>query len=336
MGQSWKVINLDKRVSFGVWGKLGQFLFGLPDGLAKSIGGSIPDRDTMLLPFRPGEVSEEGDEDYPPVRFSKPATQSTALLLSLPVELIHEVYLELELFADVMCFSVTCQTLWAIGGDHVYRHIIARATPYSWAGDRVLCVGEHLHNGHIPAGLLTSEEQDELLWDGLEVVTLFHYPFEQISSRGFQEYDVCQGDFRKRLGYGKERRILYKLCNFDSPEGLPLPTVVLRNLSQQQYVCESALLALKSKHAASGRALGRELAQVGLGEILMTRICLSSDPSASLAWDGAINRGVWAGDRFDTVDEEEFLRGAVDGAWKDVSGEVLKDLEAIWAAEFGF
>ncbi|KAJ7162925.1 hypothetical protein C8R46DRAFT_331170, partial [Mycena filopes] len=347
IGQYWKIINLDKGVTFGFLGKLGEFLFGMPYGLERSIrgGSKLPDRDAMVLPFKPGEVFREGHNWGPtpraPLLFPKTATQSTALLLSLPVEIIHAIYMEMEIFEDVVCFSVTCQTLWAIGGDHIYRHITARAAPHSWAGDRVLCVGncvgDYLQNEDIPAGLLTPEEQDELLWDGDDEEdggTLYQYPFEQISFRGVQKHDVL-GDVHERLGYyDMEIMVFFSLCKLDSFKA-PLPSlVVLRNLSQQQYVRESALLALKAKHAASGRELGRQLARVGLGEILMTRICLSSDPSASLAWNGAINRGVWAGDRFDTVDEEEFLRGDVNDAWTDVSGEVLKDVEAIWVAEF--
>ncbi|KAJ7162920.1 hypothetical protein C8R46DRAFT_1352757 [Mycena filopes] len=343
MGQYWKVINLDKGVTFGSWGQLGEFLLSLPDCLEKSIrgGSTLPDRDAMVEPFKPGEVFREGYNrepiiSIPALFFSPTAIQSTALLLSLPVEIIDAIYLEMRTLEDVLCFSVTCQTLWAIGRDHIYRHITARVAPHSWVGDRILCVGDYLQNADIPVGILTPEEQNDLLWDGDDEEdggTLYEYPFEQISFRGPQIW----GDSHRRLGYHTfETMVFFKLCMLDIPEPSPPPSlVVLRNLSQQQYVRESALLALKAKHADSGRELRRKLAHVGLGEILMTRICLSSDPSASLVWDGAIHRGVWAGDRFDTVDEEEFLRGDIDGAWTDVSGEVLGDLEAIWAAEFG-
>ncbi|KAJ7187802.1 hypothetical protein C8R46DRAFT_1052616 [Mycena filopes] len=336
MGQYWKVINLDKGVTFGSWGERGASLLALRDCLEKSIrgGSKLPDRDAMVKPFKPGEVFREGSKrgpnPSPTLFFSKTATQSSALLLnSLPVEIIDAIYLEMEVLGDVLCFSVTCQMLWAIGRAHIYRHITARAAPYSWAGDRVLCVGDYLENENIPDGLLTLEEQYKLLWVGDDAKgsrTLYEYPFEQITLRGPQIW----GDSHRRLGYhGTETIVFFRLCMLSIPEPPRPPTpslVVLRNLSQQQYVRESALLALKATYAVSERELARKLAHVGLGEILMTRIRLSSGPS---------NRGAWAGDRFDTVDEEEFLRGDIDGAWTDVSGEVLMELEAIWAAEFG-
>ncbi|KAJ7162913.1 hypothetical protein C8R46DRAFT_1101854 [Mycena filopes] len=343
MEQCWKIMNIDKGVTYESWENLGNLLFHLPRGLDRSLRAfKLRDRETMLLPFKPGEVFREGDEERPTLRFPKAATQSTrnpTALLSLPVELIHAVYSELNLqpanVANVVCLSVTCQTLWAIGSDYIYRHIAARAALHSWAGDRVLCVGDYLLLEDIPDGLLTPQEQDEFLVDEDVQESLYEYPFEEISPNGLQEDEVCgDADLHERIGSDKTHVLFKELCNLDSPpSALPSP-VVLRNLSRMQFVRESALLALKAKHAASGGALSLKLAHVGLGELLMTRICLSSSPSPSLRWNGPIHRGIWAGHRFDVVDEEEFLQEVIGGTWTDVSSEVLRDLEAIWTAEY--
>ncbi|KAJ7916003.1 hypothetical protein B0H13DRAFT_2323860 [Mycena leptocephala] len=113
----------------------------------------------------------------------------------------------------------------------------------------------------------------------------------------------------------------------------PLPPAhptVLRNLSRQQYVRESALLELKAKYAEVKNYHGKGILQnVGFGEVLMTRICLSSDPSVSMSYDWTHPSG--AGDRFDIVPSSECLE---DTTWLDVSNEVLKDLEEIWRSEY--
>jgi hypothetical protein len=90
-------------------------------------------------------------------------------------------------------------------------------------------------------------------------------------------------------------------------------------------VRESALLELQAKYAEA-----KILQKVGFGEIIMTRICLSSDPSVSMSYDGAIHRGMWGGDRFDIVARSEWH----DPTWTDASDEVLKELEEIWRSQY--
>jgi hypothetical protein len=77
-----------------------------------------------------------------------------------------------------------------------------------------------------------------------------------------------------------------------TPPAPPAHPTVLRNLSRQQYVRESALLELKTKYAEVKNYHGKGILQnVGFGGVLMTRICLSSDPSVSMSYDGPIHRG---------------------------------------------
>ncbi|KAJ7325769.1 hypothetical protein DFH08DRAFT_711088, partial [Mycena albidolilacea] len=74
---------------------------------------------------------------------------------------------------------------------------------------------------------------------------------------------------------------------------------------------------------------------VGFGQIVLSRICFSTDSTVAMAYEGDIHRGVWVGDRFDIVGSEwlEGLEGAV--GWTDVSDEVLAEVEAIWRSEYG-
>ncbi|KAJ7046462.1 hypothetical protein C8F04DRAFT_988200, partial [Mycena alexandri] len=75
-------------------------------------------------------------------------------LINLPVEVIHEIYRSIVLLVDVASLSTTCQILWEIGREHIYRHLAAAAARSSWAGDRIACVGDYLWNDDIPANLL--------------------------------------------------------------------------------------------------------------------------------------------------------------------------------------
>jgi hypothetical protein len=210
----------------------------------------------------------------------------------------------------------------------MYRQIESIAPSYSWAGDRILCVGDYLKNEDIPEKILTPEEMDEFTDGGQD--TLYEYPFYQVNGAGFsmrQFWRECGVQTRliKNAYSRNDSAALNHLCSFDYTPPPPAHPTVLRNLSRRQYVRESAMLELQAKYAEA-----KILQKVGFGEIIMTRICLSSDPSVSMSYDGAIHRGVWGGDRFDIVARSEWH----DPTWTDASDEVLKELEEIWRSEY--
>ncbi|KAF9012040.1 hypothetical protein BDQ17DRAFT_1345320 [Cyathus striatus] len=68
--------------------------------------------------------------------------------------------------------------------------------------------------------------------------------------------------------------------------------------------------------------------------MLFARICWSSDDSVSMAMPYGVPhivRGIWAGDRFDVVrvdNVEAFVEGE---EWVDVTGELKKHVETIFA-----
>jgi hypothetical protein len=250
------------------------------------------------------------------------------VLVNLPTETIQEIYSHLELFVDIVCLSTTCQVLWEIGRANMYRRIESIAASYSWAGDRILCIGDYLKNKDIPEKILTPEEMNEFTDDGQN--TFYNYPFYTVSGVEFSMgrlWSKCGVETRLlKDAYPRSSfAVLSHLCSLDyTPPPLMHPTV-LRNLSRRQYVRESALFELQAKYAET-----EILQEVGFGEIVITRICLSSDPSVSISYDGPIHRGVWAGDRFDIVASSEWH----DPTWTDASDEVLEELEKIWISEY--
>ncbi|KAJ7670190.1 hypothetical protein DFH06DRAFT_1180202 [Mycena polygramma] len=333
MGQYWMVVSLDSRQTFGHWGKLGEFIHGVPKCLELWLQATpkLPDCDSLVRPFKPGQILQKARGQQPELRYpvtAAPASNALAFT-NLPADMIHEIYSHLPRFVDVVCLSSTCQALWEIGRPHIYSLIVSAAAEYGWAGERILCAGDYLENADIPEGILTEEEMAEFTNDGDN--TLYDYPFSGTrDGNGFDMWDMWMAcGVPKRLekdwdGY-RCLPLLGALINKSyRPPPLALPRV-LRNFTRQAYVRESALLELKARYA--GTRIARS---IGFGSALMTRICLSSDPSASLGWDGPIHRGAWAGDRFDIVESSEWH----DETWLDASDDVLKDVEDLFRAEY--
>ncbi|KAJ7465052.1 hypothetical protein FB451DRAFT_1138366 [Mycena latifolia] len=347
MGQYWKLVNVDKRQTFGNWGKMGEWFFGgSPLQPSLSTIPKLPACDDLLFPFKPGAMFLEHVSH--PLYFPKTAPPSSTALLNLPVETIHEIYSHLEDLADLFCLSMACQFLWEIGRREIYRHLASLAAGRSWAGDRIICVGDYLENDDIPESILTPEEEEEFTGEGEDedgevfALTLYSYPCARVPED--MRFDLSsvlsKANILERLEGASWRsggsffmmRTLHALCDTRyraKPVARTQPGV-LRNLSRCQYIRESALFDLKDR-TQDGMP---EINRVDLGDVVLSRICFSSDPSIAMSYDGGIHRGVWAGDRFDIVDGE-WLQGSDDDAsWTDVSDEVMKEVEAIWWSEY--
>ncbi|KAJ7505855.1 hypothetical protein B0H11DRAFT_1708027 [Mycena galericulata] len=327
MGQYWKLLNLDRRQTYGRWGKLGECFFsGAPNCLNDSLRTptKLPDCDSLIFPFKPG------------------ASPDAIALVNLPVETIEEIYSNIDDLPDVFCLSMTCQFLWEIGRQDIYRRVSIMAASYSWAGDRIICVGDYLSIEDLPANLLTPEEEEEFLMmmpedeeypEEDEDHRLYSYPFDVIGRRRgrFTMHDVLiyHGIYERFAENWRSLGILRSLCDFEYKTPAPTESAVLRNLSRHKYVTESALTAWREGVQAKIKAVKG----VGFGDIVFSRICFSTDPSVSMAYDGDIHRVVWAGDRFDLV-ASDWLEELDNAAWTDVSDEVLKEVEAIWRSEY--
>ncbi|KAF8491949.1 hypothetical protein BU17DRAFT_30269, partial [Hysterangium stoloniferum] len=62
---------------------------------------------------------------------------------------------------------------------------------------------------------------------------------------------------------------------------------VIRNMSKKEYIRESRITA------------EARLDEMYVTQAILSRICWSHDPSSSMAYQGDIHRGTWAGDRID-------------------------------------
>ncbi|KAJ6514223.1 hypothetical protein C8R47DRAFT_1090653 [Mycena vitilis] len=361
MGQYWKIVDLDKRQTSGGGCKLGEFFF---DGTsAKSLESRlwppkiVSDVEAVIPRFIPGgrygPDDTPDDTDGPALYFPKTAPRplDAAVLVNLPAEIAHEIFSYLSDIYDLLCLSAACQVLWEIGREHVYRHISAIVARYSWAGDRIICVGDYLASDDIPEALLTASERAELLHYEPEERdhedeeaeenserALYGYPFQEAARRFDQEGLSIRSGIYERFGWASKRFYNMDFFNGSSRDMhvimdlfnghkfvLQPPKVIriLRNLSRRQYVRESELVDL------TVRCPG-----VGLGNIVLSRICLSSDDSIAMRYDGGIHRGAWAGDRLDIVAAEWLTELGEDPSWTDVTKEAVEEMENICEADY--
>ncbi|OBZ76191.1 hypothetical protein A0H81_03968 [Grifola frondosa] len=210
-----------------------------------------------------------------------------------------------------------------MGISHV--NILLAAMAARWAGDRVICLTENTRNEDLPSTLLTEAEKQELSevhWSyPSDLFGLVCDRFKKPTRYSGAAFHV----FTAQLGRLESQRF-DMLSIPDYPND---PPWVLCNLSKGEYFRAEAVRDLTG-HAFIG-PFKRNRTGVGLGEILLFRICLSP---ASM-YKGNIRPGVWAGDRFaiTTVRGMERLRGTA--AWKDISEEITKELLAIVEDTYG-
>ncbi|KAK7030561.1 hypothetical protein R3P38DRAFT_2928123 [Favolaschia claudopus] len=243
--------------------------------------------------------------------------------------MLHEIYAHLKLVADshtnflldILCLSATCQGLWEVGRPTMYRQIQRIASSFPWNGHRIICIGSHLDNCDIPENVfVTPEEEAEFTNDG--ETPLYEVNFATVEGKPFN-----LGWMFVKLGqrwprYHYRIRNISAICHltFYSPPPPMVRPTVLRNLTRKEYYLAVAVR----------NELAERLQEVGMSEALMPRICLSSDPSVSMSYDGAFHQGAWVGDRYDIVSSAEWQDAT---SWTDVSDHVLKDLEDIWKSE---
>jgi len=175
----------------------------------------------------------------------------------------------------------------------------------SWAGDRIICLGDYHED--LPDGMLSISEQEELdRADEGKEMTLYAFADEH-----YQSVDGISAFNRPRLSGGHW---------------------ILRNLSKYEYVREEAVKVA----SVEGMGNNRSSNKIGLGQVVLSRICWSTDDSCAMSYyDEDIHRGVWAGDRFDITTINQVVVKDSEKQWTDVSDKVEKEMTEIWVGEYG-
>ncbi|KAI0057634.1 hypothetical protein BV25DRAFT_1830884 [Artomyces pyxidatus] len=251
-------------------------------------------------------------------------------LRKLPVEIIDCIFHELsDDLVSVICFCLAHKFLLAVG----QTTIDACHRERTFAGTRIICIGSGDATDDLPEDLLTDEEFKEVTSvildpDNNEPVKNGLYALSSCTQRyrKLERQEDVPNSFLYRLPE-HERISLEALMkpNYSSPHPW-----ALFNLSKHEYVRADAVAELGGYSASD--PLRDCHAEVGLGSVLLGRVCWSSDSSISMPYDGNLHRGVWAGDRF-KISPLIFKPGEEE-QWKDVSEEVVAELIAIWKAEY--
>jgi hypothetical protein len=218
------------------------------------------------------------------------------------------------------------------------------------ANKPLICVGDYTSCDppDYPDNFLTAELSAELsagLGEGWESgpVNLYHLSedrFEKHHFTPFKDYTVWPQNSKLSDIVSKELKFfppherhqiqrLGKNIDFRHFLGNNLTCWVLRNLTTQEFVKSTAVAVAPHLHK------GHKIFGLGFGEVLVARICWSSDPSCAMPYEGDIHRGVWAGHCFDIVSLATLKAEDPELTWRDVSEEVMQEVGAIWESEFG-
>ncbi|EIW75259.1 hypothetical protein CONPUDRAFT_169644 [Coniophora puteana RWD-64-598 SS2] len=309
MGQYWMFLNLDRHEQVGGLGKLGEF-FG--DG---STNRSIATRLCRLRPLPKIPRIQPSEVESTNIEFPKRG------LLALPNEILLHIADVVRSSTDLVCFAATCHRFWYLCSPAIETAM----KTVSWAGCRIIGLGDYMQNDDLPAGMLTDAEQAAL--GGLkpdedgERPSLYNharenYPDAIVSSSFSRVRNAYLRPLEKRGIKGAPMAAIERMCT-------PVEPTVLRNLSKKLYVSAAAIDALNKEIS---QKFDGEWAYT-LGDALVGRICWSSDPSCSMPENcDDITRGPWAGDAFDMTSMEIFQKEADFSQWVDAKDEVCEAL----------
>ncbi|TFY70225.1 hypothetical protein EVG20_g2775 [Dentipellis fragilis] len=302
MGQYWCLINLDKRQSMFL-GKLGGNFSCSFVSRSVTLGRIPPVR---LLPYL----------EHPP---GSPSPNKVTGIDSLSNETVDEVFENLPNFVECLRLALTSRRYWNLARRHIRRNIELHLQHLSWAGDRVVCLGDYADVNDYPPALQNAED-----FRGVNLYHLareeFRYP-PDLGTCGTLGGYVLHHELGKCLWGTKGGLMVARpiLVDCVTEEDVEMCALVLRNLSKHEYVRYDALLPLDSL------ASDKWGCQVDLALAAQSQICWSSDPSIAMCYEGGLHRGAWAGDRLDIAPVEELkeLENGQDGevvVWTDRLG----------------
>ncbi|OJD29702.1 f-box domain containing protein [Diplodia corticola] len=331
------------------FGTISDILFnGSAGGLVKLLAVPVPpahyySTHGRLSPGRPSaKRKHENLEEQPARDWKRPKVQRGSQLQerkrtgihTLPTEL-HDLIIDHLDMEDVFNLCISNRYFWNIGLGRIRDYIMSHLG--TWAGERIVCVGEGVHVGDYPPAMYTDDERVRNR--------------EQLDEMTLWEFQECEGfnqvvrvrvpdTFYRQLKHPDTASSLRQLGSYAScvlaearpdlrsfyPDDQPW---ILRNLTTKEYV-RSEAIALEPEHIH-----GPHIDYIGFGEVLVSRICWTADGTTIGMESKNIRRGVWAGHRFDITTLARHNKETKKGDWRDISKEVAEELAEIWETEFG-
>ncbi|OBT65319.1 hypothetical protein VE03_04574 [Pseudogymnoascus sp. 23342-1-I1] len=277
------------------------------------------------------------------------ATHTPATFCDLPRELHELIFGFVKCLEDLTCFGLTNTYFWDISHGIIQSRFASELG--TWAGKQIVNVGDYTKPGDYPPGLFSPEEEKNLTnkqfqyYDGvgeqhLTPLTLYHLTessdFEMVEAKDIstQSTRLLGGCMMRCKNSPTDSRIVRskskEITHDNDSAFLPRDQAwILRNLTTKEFVTAIGI-ALDAKYID-----GPFISCIGFGEVVMSRICWSSDPSISMTYTGEIWRGVWAGHRFDITTVSRHEESTKNEKWMDVSKEVAAEIAAIWESEYG-
>ena len=304
-------------------------------------------------PHSAGDITKSEPKQRNPIcgdKTTSSVSKSTCELSSLPVELLDAVYQNLDI-EDIFFLGIQSQYFWNVALRHIWTYCTYPCG--SWAGQRILCVGDEAESEDVPPNTLSESEEEELRngFDNDELddedkddpyytgpINLYRvanaryqtvrawseaFPLLMSSPAVLREWSRLPGHFRAQI------RADLALCNLSNlyPDEQPW---ILRNLTTHEYV-RSEIFPIMREYIH-----GPSIDFLGFGEVLLSRTCWGTDGCWPRSQVVGVRHGVWAGHRFDIVPldkHEQDSSRCTD--WKDVSEEVMSEVDQIWFAVTG-
>ncbi|EED85118.1 predicted protein [Postia placenta Mad-698-R] len=178
MGQYWMLANLDKRETFGMWGKLGEFFYSDFTKLVEFILTPYPhpSPDSVLAKHKPYVRTME--------------TGKALGRLDLPGEILYFIFDNITSFQDALFLTLANPLLEPFGHRRMYELICL--CQQRWKGDRIICLGDYARDDDLPKGLLSETELQELQ-DKLE--ELQDRQLEELQDKQLNLYDHMSEDW---------------------------------------------------------------------------------------------------------------------------------------------
>lgn len=355
MCQYWYILSMDD-YQYLSCRKLDEFLLNKEANRLVDLF-AVPVKPSLLqLLYATRPLNDNSRIEPSPIQTKlNPPCQIQSHLAAIPDELILMIFHSLDLLS---CFrlSLVSTRLWRIGWPFFQLKIMEVMSP--WAGKRIICLGDEYEPNDLPAGFLTTEEEN-IVKEGLDDHET--YPDEGIDRGSGDLLNLARGRFEEVNGEvkpceelhrplpGEAEYVFYSKYSepWESPltaleEAEQLPNSLLTQVNSLAYrwksgdyypQTESWILrnlttaeivqgdVLYKAFGGSGRPEGLNLGYPGFGEAIMSRICWSRAASSG----ACSNRGVWAGHRFELCTGKVHALNS-DIGWNDVTSEIIKEL----------
>ncbi|KNZ75582.1 hypothetical protein J132_02523 [Termitomyces sp. J132] len=364
MGQYFQVHNIDNATPVetsmsGKWSEnfwasnqdsdFMRALWSVPEGQKRVVvkpypsGQLAPQKFQLPLPGPPGQYGTR--PPFPPSRYPKESSDNLDRdgIFRLSNEIIALIFTYLDDKDDIAFLAMSCQRFFGIASPFL-EQAFQKAFVRSWAGDRLICLGDESDIHKLPHDMLTEREvkflegeklrREESIYDYLARLWTLNPDFESHLSmrqngsrrkdRDFEDYCIISLESYRR---SSDVELFQNIVQVDAcnPKNKDLYTsnspYIFRNLVTREYVRGSAVFNLRQEK--------RYFKWLCFEHLFYLRATWSSDPDLRHGYWGPIelHQGKWAGHRFDLTVIDN-LKGK---EFRDISDEILEELQDVFA-----